>query len=124
MRLYHGTTVRNAAAIRREGLLPGTYVTPDLEWAEIYAARGVRRDGIPDNRTGLIVTLDAEPRDLRRDPDADGEKYKWMVLRRRQPALALRPVRVKLGRIPRQPITASSPVLPEWVGFSGANSFA
>lgn len=117
MRLYHGTSAANAAAIRREGLLPGTFVTSDLEWAEIYAARGVRRDGVPGNRTGLIVTLDAEPHELRRDPDEDGRKYDWMVLLARRPAVALRPIRVKLGRIPRQPITATSPTLPEWAGF-------
>ena len=118
MRLYHGTTIRYAAAIRREGLLPGSFVTSDPGWAEIYAARGVRRDGIPDNRTGLIVTLDAEPPELRRDPDENGAKYRWYVLRRGRPALALRPIRVKLGRIPRQSITATSLALPEFPAFA------
>lgn len=118
MKLYHGTTIRNAATIRREGLLPGTYVTTDREWAEIYAARGVRRDGVPDNRTGLIVTLDAEPDELRRDPDDERREHGWFILRTQRPALAMRPLRVKLGRIPRLPVTATSPVLPEWTGFA------
>lgn len=120
MRLYHGTSIRNAAAIRRGGLAAGTFVATDREWAERYAARAVRWDGIPDNRTGLIVALDAEPDELRRDPDDDEREHGWLILRRRRPALALHPVRVKLPPRFRErgTITATSPVLPEWVGFA------
>ena len=119
MRLVHGTTSAASTAFKREGVKAGTYCTPDLEWAKIYAARAGRWDGVPDNSTGLIVVFDAARSELRYDEDEDGEKYKWMVLRNPRPVVALRPVQVKLSRRRGRAIpSATSPVLPDWAGFS------
>jgi hypothetical protein len=129
MLLYRGTTHAEADSIRRDGLPPGAFVTTDLADAEEFAARRVIFDAV-NGWTALIVTVEADPDELIRDPNsqprfAEEAGRPWFILRRRRPAIALRriPIRWEMGGSATPTAVTPSPqvggpVFPKWAGFA------
>jgi hypothetical protein len=94
VKLFHGTSARRAADIRG-GLWRGSFVTRDFEWAKTYAKLAACRDGTPDNRLGLIVTVEAAPSDLIPDPHPHAAAEQSAALIRRLPVVSMRRVRFR-----------------------------
>ena len=62
MRLFHGTTSGNAKKICRDGFLPVSYFTTNLEDAQYYAAIGGEGD-LQDREEAWEAENDCAPRD-------------------------------------------------------------